>query len=163
VHLFACAACTRRLEVVARLGSGVRRLVQRGGASFVLTDALGARLASNGIRMREFHVEPGRTIPCGVAPSDQLLVLHLSADLAGVTRANLTLNDDDGAFSVVHEDIPLDAARSAVRIAYPADLLRALPDSVVHVHLTTERDGQRGQVREYTLLHSHAGPPNADR
>ncbi len=163
VHLFTCADCTRRLGVVARLGRDVRRLVQRGGVSFVLTDALSARLEADGVRMREFRVEPGRAIPCGAAPSDQLVVLHLAAELAGVTRASLALNDDGGFFSVLHEDIPLDAARGAVRLAYAADLLRALPDSVVHVRLTTEGDGREGQVREYTLHHSHAGPPDADR
>jgi hypothetical protein len=88
--------------------------------------------------------------------------MRLVADLAGVDRASLTLADEAGLFAATHEDIPLEPAHGSVRVAYSAEMVRSLPDSVVHIRLATESAGQPQRVTEYTLHHSHAGPPGVD-
>jgi len=69
------------------------------------------------------------------------------------------LSDDAGLIAYRNDDVPVEAEGGTVRVAFPAALVRDLPDSVVDVRLWLELHEQEPRSLRYTLLHSHAGPP----
>ena len=69
------------------------------------------------------------------------------------------MSDDAGLIAYRNDDVPVEAEGGTVRVAFPAALVRDLPDSVVDVRLWLELHEQEPRSLRYTLLHSHAGPP----
>jgi len=157
-HVFGCDACAARLEALARLVAGVRDVVERGQVPLVLTRALEDHLVARGVRTRVFRLARSATVPCAAAPDDDLLILHLEADLAEATHLSLAVDDEAGALSWRHDDLPVEADDDTVRVAFPGDVVRGLPDAVVHLRLSIERDGAPPAAEEYTLVHAHAPP-----
>lgn len=68
-----------------------------GGQRHVPSSALLNKLKSAGLQIREYHLQPGGSVNCTIAPEDDLVVSHLRAPLAGVQRLDLVLEDVDAA------------------------------------------------------------------
>src|SRR4030095_4936375 len=92
-HLLGCDACSQRLQGIAELAGGVRALARRGVIPAIVSGPLLERLTKEGIKVREYPVEPNGSVNCTVAPEDDLLVARLRASLAGVARLDLILID----------------------------------------------------------------------
>jgi hypothetical protein len=118
-HVFECAACTQRLELIAALTAGVRDLVRAARLGLVGTAALVARARSEGLRLRQYRLSPGDTVHCTAAPEDDYLVLRLAGRFP--TEVDLVL------------DVAVEEPRTGARRRLPARPVsvdrQALPDS----------------------------------
>jgi hypothetical protein len=156
-HLFGCAECSAGLESLAALGEGVRRLAQEGRLHGGLAPALVDRLERDGRVIRRYRAAAGGHIHCTAGPDDDLVVLELAADLAGVERVDLLHLAADGTLLQRVPQLPVIGGHEVVW-ASPGDRIRSLPTSVMSVRLmAVEREGER-LVGEYTLHHTAYQP-----
>jgi len=94
-HVFHCAGCAARLDALSALGTAVAALARQGRIAGIISRSLLNQLQHEGVRVRYFSVSPGETIPCAVFPGDQLVVLSMRADLAGVDAVHLHVTGPD--------------------------------------------------------------------
>lgn len=167
-HVFCCATCSARLERLAELASGIRRLAGAGRLRAVVPWSLVKRLGDDGVAVKVFEVRPGERVPCSAAPEDELLVARLAADLGDEERVDLALEFelDAGAARGFPDqqrlaDVPVDRSRREVVLAFRADLVHPLPHHLVHMKLLAPGAGGERVLGEYTLEHSpwRAPPP----
>lgn len=125
-HLFHCASCNAQLESIVNLGAATRELVQQGKIAAVLTAGALDKLKSTGLRIREYHLDPGGSVNCTIAPDDDLAVSHLRAPLAGVGKLDLVFDDVDTAFYLRLTDIGFDPTHDAVVVMPKAEMLSSL-------------------------------------
>jgi hypothetical protein len=90
-HLFVCGDCAGRLEGIASLGTGIATLVRKGSVSGIMSRALLNRMQRDGVHIRVYSLLPAETVPCAVFPGDDLVVVALRADLAGVRVVTLSV------------------------------------------------------------------------
>lgn len=152
-HLFLCAACSADLEAVAALGDAVRRLGREGRLHGGLGPSLLDRLERDGRVIRRYRAAAGGHIHCSAGADDDLVVLELSADLAGVERVDLLQLSADGTLLRRLPQLPVIGGREIVW-ASPGDRIRSLPSGIMLVRLmAVEPEGDR-LVGEYTLHHT---------
>jgi hypothetical protein len=149
-HLMACAPCSARLDRLAAIVEGVRRLVGKGRLPLILTSALLAQLEAEGVRIRHHRVDPGGRTACTAGPDDDLVSVWLSGDFRSGERIDVMLA---GAFAVRLEDVPVDRTRGQIILVEPGATIRPLP-----AHTTTIRVlgvGEEGErtIAEYSLDH----------
>ena len=65
-HVFACTACTELLAEADELRRSIRDLARNGGFQAFVTDSLLNQLASDGVRVRSFAMDPGGSVRCAV-------------------------------------------------------------------------------------------------
>src|SRR5262245_4911346 len=61
-HLFACAACTARLERLVQLASAIRSEFRAGNLSSVVSAEFIRRLQAAGLRVRQYEIQPGGSV-----------------------------------------------------------------------------------------------------
>ncbi len=153
-HLLGCAACCGRLREVAALADGIRRLARSGVLRVVVSDAFLARLAREGLRVREYRVPAGGSVACTVTARDDLLVGRLVAKIQEARRVDLVLCDAVGREQRRLEDVPIRPGGGEVAMLEPIDLARKLPASVLRVRmLAVEPAGER-LLGEFTFNHT---------
>ena len=153
-HLMACDACGEVLDGLIALGDGVREAFRAGSVSAVTTDAFVQRLAGQGLRIRTYRVPAHGSVECTVAPDDELLVSHLEAPLAGVTRLDAVaqvLGESDLQHRL--EDIPFDPRTDGVLHVQRLDVVRAMPAYVYQVTLLAVEPGGERELGRYTFRH----------
>jgi len=153
-HLFSCAPCSARLEEVASLAGGVAALARQGRISGIISRALLNRLQRDGVRVRQFTLDPGETVPCAAFPGDDVVVTSLHANLAGVRAVSLRVTGPGDAVVGAIDDIPVPAAATGILWATPGAFVRSMPSQQLRLTLRTAD----GDVRlgEYVLEHTHA-------
>jgi hypothetical protein len=158
-HLFACASCSRRLQQLVALGSGIRRLVHDGAVELVATPALLARAVQQGLRVREYRLAPGERVSCTVTPDDDLLVSRLVGRFEGVSRLDL-LAEQDGVVRRV-EDVPVSPEAGELIVAQAMPAMRRLGHARLRVRLVSQEEAGERLVGEYTFEHhpTRAGQP----
>ena len=156
-HLFACGHCTRRLEALAAMASGIRAAVRGGMVAAVISVPFLELMKKHGMRIREYAPEPGGRVDCTITAEDDLVVSRLAAPLAGVTRldAQQTIEIDGRVVLDVRlEDVPFDPAAGEVLSVPPAMQLRSLPAHIARVRLIAVDAAGERQIGEYTFAHS---------
>lgn len=153
-HLFECYACTRALAEAVELGDAIRVYVGQGWVSAALTPAFVERLAADGVRLREYRVEPNSSVECTVAPRDQLVLSRLVVPLAGVEKLDLLWLDESGREEQRLRDVPFAAAASEVIFAPQIDRLRALSATTVILRAVAVQPGPERILGDYTFIHS---------
>ena len=151
-HMFACADCSARLEAVAALAGGVAALARQGRISGIISRALLNRLQRDGVRVRQYTLDPGETVPCAAFPGDDVVVTVLNANLAGVRAVSLRMTGPDDAVMAAIDDIPVSASPTGVLWATPGALIRSLPSQ--RVRLTIRSADGAGLIAEYGLDHT---------
>ena len=152
-HLFTCAACAGRLGGIAALGDGVATLTRRGRVSGIISPAIMNRLARDGVRVRLYSIAPGEAVPCAVWPTDDVLVVALRADLAGITSVSLSIASADDRLIEQIDDVAVSSGDGAVLYASPGHLIRRMPS--VRVRFTLVNNVEREHVLgAYVLEHS---------
>ena len=153
-HLFACADCAGRAEKLAVAASSVREATRVGGIPpLMLTRGALERLAEDGVPMRHYTVSHGETVPCQPTP-DHFSVVHLRIDgPMAETRVDLGIETSTG-LSIDHENVPVNHLDGEVTLAWPGDMVRAQPTSVLAVTLTTVEGADRRVLGEYALSHT---------
>lgn len=151
-HLFSCADCSARLEGVASVGGGVAALARQGRVVGIISRALLNRLQRDGVRVRQYTLDPGETVPCAVFPGDEVVVTSLHANLAGVRAVSLRVTGAGDAPVGAIDDIPVAAASTGVLWATPGALVRSMPSQQLRLTLRSADDA--GVLGEYILEHT---------
>jgi len=153
-HLFGCAYCTARLQELVGIADGIRALVQSGTVRGVVSNDFLERLAAQGLRLREYQVAQGGSVNCTVAPDDDLIVSRLRAPLAGVTRLDLVVSDQEGVELERLQDIQFNAAADEIIYIPSIGYIRTLPATTICMHLLAMDNEISTQIGEYTFLHT---------
>lgn len=145
-HLFVCDPCARRLESLDRLRMGVVALVRAGRVHGTATAALVARAERDGVRVREYRIDPAAEVPCTAAPEDDLVVVRLAGGFFGSDVLDVSIEATDLASgerqATRMRDVAVDRATGDVVFLFPGDFIRAVPRSTVRydVHRGGEQD-----------------------
>ena len=156
-HLLGCDECARQVQALVALAGGIRRIAGRGTAGAVVSPDFVRRLAAAGVRLREYRVAPSGSVHCTVAPDDDVVIAFLEAPLAGVGRVDLIQYDIAGGAARRLEDVPFDAAATAVVIAPDISLLRAMPAATQRLRLVAVEDGGDRVIGDYAFQHAPWG------
>jgi anti-sigma factor RsiW len=158
-HVFACEACAGRLAELEALAASVRRLTEAGRFRAAVAPSLVELLAARGLRIRTFRPRAGETIPCAVAPGDELLVGRLPVDLRGVARVDLAVCDERWAERERLAEVPFDRRRSEVVIAERVDQPELRTAHVLRLRLLAVDPAGDRELGIYALAHDPRGPP----
>ncbi len=153
-HLFSCETCHAQLRQLVELGRDIRHSVRAGHLHAVLTPDFVRRLQDSGLRLREYHIQPGGAVFCTVAPEDDLVISHLHAPLAGIQRLDLVSRDETAGTSWRVEDIAFDPRSEEVTVAPDIAMLRGLSHSTHHMELVAIEGTQERMIARYTFNHS---------
>ena len=155
-HLFACAHCTRQLEVLAALGSGIRAAVSGGMLHAMISKGFLETMRAQGLRVREYQVEPGGRVECTMKAEDDAVVSRLRAPLAGVKRVDALRRIEVGGRVQESrlEDVPFDPASGEVLSLPLAAALRKMPAHTTTVRLVAVEDKGERELGEYVFAHT---------
>jgi hypothetical protein len=109
-------------------------------------------LQRDGVRVRSYSIDPGEIVPCAAFPEDDLVVVALKADLAGVDTVTISVAAANGSFRTSLEDVPVAAAEGEVLWATPGVLIRQMPSSQVTLSVAAGNQGR--SLGEYVLDHT---------
>ena len=149
-HLFSCADCSARLEAVASVAGGVAALARQGRISGVISRAMLNKLQRDGVRVRQFTLDPGETVPCAAFPGDDVVVTSLNANLSGVQSVSLRVTGPGDTLFGAIDDIPVPAAATGVLWVTPGAFVRSMPSQQLRLTLRSA-DAVLG---EYVLEHT---------
>jgi len=134
------------------VAGGVAALARQGRVSGIISRALLNRLQRDGVRVRQYTLDPGETVPCAAFPGDDVVVTALNANLAGVRAVSLRVTGPDDAVMGAIDDIPVAATPSGVLWATPGALIRSMPSQQLRLTLRSADDA--GLIAEYGLDHT---------
>lgn len=156
-HLFGCAHCTRRLEELAALASGIRAAVHAGTVAAVVSVPFLEQMKKEGFRIREYRVPPGGTANCTIRADEDAVVSRMQAQLAGVKRLDVIQTLDIGGQRVRElrvEDVPFDPGAGEVVFVPSAAELKRLPASTARVTLIAVDEAGEREIGQYTFAHT---------
>lgn len=149
--LFACDACATRLRELLDLRDSVRHALHASRFAAVVTPAFIRRLQDSGRRVREYHLQPGASVPCTIAPTDDFAISHLHAPLEGVRQVDLVYDDGHEPHRAAH--VPFDPAANEVTVIPPVALLRSLGTATHRMRLLAVTPTAERLLGEYTFNH----------
>jgi len=152
-HILGCGHCSARLGELVALAGGIRAALRHGKVHAFVSDPFVRRLAGQGLRVREYHLPHNGSVNCTVTPEDDLVVSHLAAPLAGVSRVDVVLSAP-GMPEEVCQDVPFDVARGEVIYAPNTTELRAAPSFRLRLELVAVDDRGKRVIGAYTFNHS---------
>jgi hypothetical protein len=153
-HLLGCGHCSAELEQVVAIGAALRALLRGGSIHAVLPGGVLQRLARDGLRIREYRLDPGGSVDCGVHPDDDLVVSRLRVPLADVDRLDVVVIEGDAAPSHRLIDVPFEGAGDEIVLLPGTAALRQREPHVQTVRLlAVEPDGER-LLGEYVFRHA---------
>jgi hypothetical protein len=156
-HVFACAACTTRLEWLAAIAETMPSVLeQRGGRRLVLTGDTVEHLERRGVRLRQYHFDDARRIECTVGFDDDLVVSWIPLEVADDETVSGIMRAPDGSEFSRLDDAPVDRARGALILASAAETLLRLPD--IELRLQLSATGPRGTRELGELVYNHSAP-----
>lgn len=158
-HLFACADCTRRAELLAALEETLRQLEPAAFATGAVTPALVDGLVAAGVPLQRFRVARGGVTPCAVAVGSALLITELELPDDDADSLDLLVYDAGG--SVVHRvaDVPFSRDAGVAVVSAPAGMFLDTPAGArfgfALARAAGEHDGEHeGEtLAHYTLEH----------
>jgi hypothetical protein len=131
-HYFSCEACARRIEAVELLGRGIADAVGAGLIGGWISGDTVERLRRQGLRLREYRLQPGVSVNCTAAPADDLVLLHLHGDFGeGPAVVDVEFEDLSTGSVATHRDIEVSVDREHRRLTLVStgDTIRAYPRS----------------------------------
>jgi hypothetical protein len=153
-HLMACAHCSARLETLVRLGQGIRRATRSGNFHGVLSAPFVEALRQDGMRIREYRLQPNSSVACTVTPDDDLVVSYLSAPLRDVQHLDLVFEDLVAGRALRMTDVAFDPATEEVVLAPNITELRAFDTGRRRARLIAVQDGVERELGSYTFDHT---------
>jgi hypothetical protein len=148
-HVLACAPCAVRFAAFVRLGPAIGALLRAGGAGFVATRSLVARLDSEHLISRRYALAPGTVVPCAVGADDVYSLTVLELPAGPPPRVDLVRRADRLV------DVPVDDGH--VYLVTPSALIRTLPSMKIPFR-AVDPSGDR-TLAEYTLDHTALHSP----
>ncbi|HSC07677.1 MAG TPA: zf-HC2 domain-containing protein [Steroidobacteraceae bacterium] len=152
-HLFGCAECSGRIANLVNLTQAIRQQFREGRlGTTILTARFVQQLKDAGMRVREYHIQPGGSVNCTIAPDDDLVVSHLDAPLQDVGRLDFIIEGASWRHRL--EDIAFDSASGKVVFAPSVAELRKLGVSTHRARLVAVSPGEERVIGDYTFKHS---------
>jgi len=151
-HLFGCAACTERLQVIVGLGAAIRRVFTSGALNIVLPEAFIDRVKDAGFHVREYRLEPGGAVDCTITPEDDFVVAHLRATLRGIERLDVLI-DDQTIGKLRANDVAFDPNADGLVTVTSSVFLRSLRHSQQRVQLVAVDGVHERVIADYTFNH----------
>jgi hypothetical protein len=153
-HLMACDACGALFDELLALGQGVREALRTGAVTMVASADLLARLAAQGMQVREYRLSHNGSVNCTLAPQDEVLAARMEAPLQGVRRLDL-VHAISLAPGVEHraEDVPFDPAAGELVVLTSVGRTRPLPAHTSELRLLAVEDGGNRELGRYTFHH----------
>ena len=130
------AAIARRdCTALPRSGSGLARLVRLGRVAGIVSRGLLNRMQRDGVHVRMYSLLPGETVPCGVFPGDDLVVVAMAADFSGAEAVTLSVvtGPESSPMSEI-DNVPVSGMDRELLWATPASAVRQLPSIRVAAH-----------------------------
>ena len=161
-HMFACEACSHRLEEVVALANGLHNVARQGNLLRIVDDEFLKRAAGENLRIREYAPPRGGSVQCTVSADDDLLIGRLTADLSSAKRLDLSLCNADGNEFKRLDDIPFHSNAKSIVFQQPIDYAKAAPSEVMIARLVSTGDTREEELLgEYTFIHTRTipGPP----
>lgn len=156
-HLFACGDCSARLHSLATLRTGLATLVRQGRVAGIVSRGLLNRMQRDGVHVRMYSLLPGETVPCGVFPGDDLVVVAMAADFSGAEAVTLSVTGPGDSPMSEIDNLPVSGLDREVLWATPASVVRQLPS--MRLQLTLASAGAtRTELGRYMLEHSASAP-----
>ena len=154
-HLFACGDCSARLHSLAALGTGLARLVRLGRVAGIVSRGVLNRMQRDGVHVRMYSLLPGETVPCGVFPGDDLVVVAMAADFSGAEAVTLSVTGPGNSPMSEFDNVPVSGMDRELLWATPASTVRQMPS--MRLRLTLASVGAtRAVLGTYVLDHSAA-------
>lgn len=153
-HLFECAECSANLAELVRIGDQLRQVLRDGNVATVASAAFVRRLQADGMRIREYTLQPGESVNCTVAPDDDLVISYLHAPLDDVRQLDLVFGDSDGIALRRSEHILFDAEAGVVTVIPPTRMLKALRHAKMRMQLLAVDDSSERVLAEYIFNHA---------
>lgn len=158
-HLFECAVCARRLEVIQELRRGVVDLVRRGCVTAAVTGTLIDRAESDGVRIRSYRVSPNETVACTAAPEDDFVLIRLAVPEASDAESadlvsNVTNLDDGTAWSRKAEGLVVDRSAGEIAFLFSGRQIRSVPRSRWTMEARVRGHSGERRLGPYTLEHT---------
>ena len=113
------------------------------------------------MRVRQFTLDPGETVPCAAFPGDDVVVTSLNANLAGVRAVSLRVTGPGDAPVGAIDDIPVAAAATGLLWATPGAFVRSMPSQQLRLTLRSADDA--GVLGEYILEHTGEYEPGGEK
>lgn len=160
-HFFACHVCTHRMESVVRVGAAVASAVRSGGVVVSVSNALLTRAEQEGLKLRQYRLEPGGSVACTAAPDDDIVVVRLAADLEDTTEASVEidtrfLTSESRQHKRVH-DVAVDRTQNEIVLLFPGEMVRSFPRSQWTMQvIATDSSGERS-FGPYVMNHTPWG------
>jgi hypothetical protein len=153
-HYFGCAECTERLQWLQSLSHGVASLVRQGLVSSGVRGAWVQRAGEQGLRLRQYTIDCGKSVNCTVGADDDFVVVHLSVGESppGELHVETEFHDLDRGHRE-RRDLPaqfVDRDTGEITYAFSGALVRSFPRSRWVMHVRGE-DGRR--LGPYTMNH----------
>ena len=155
-HLMGCRYCSSRLRSLVQLGDGIRQAARAGLVHAVLSPAFVEQLRADGLRLREYRLQPGGSVACTITPDDDLVVSHLHAPLRDVQRLDLVLEDLATGTSLRMTELAFDPAQPELVVVPNAAALRALDKSTHRMRLLAVHGDSERELGAYTFHHSRS-------
>jgi hypothetical protein len=153
-HLMGCPLCSARLEALVQVGQGIRHATRAGNFHGVLSAAFIETLREDGLRVREYRLQPNTSVACTVTPDDDLVVSYLNAPLRDVQRLDLVFEDLVAGHALRMTDVAFDPAAGEVVLAPNTTALRAFETGPRRARLIAVNDGVERELGSYTFDHS---------
>jgi len=152
-HLFACAACSERLQSFVDLASAIRREFLGGWLNIVLPEPFIRRIKQAGFRVREYDLAPGGSVDCTVAPEDDFVVAYLRAPLHAVSRLDVLIDDTTSGKHRAN-DVAFDPAAGGLVTMTSTAYVKSLKKSQQRVRLVAVDGVEERVVADYTFNHT---------
>jgi hypothetical protein len=153
-HLMGCTHCSARLEALVRVGQGIRRATRSGNFHGVFNAGFIETLCKDGLRVREYRLQPNTHVACTITPDDDLVVSYLSVPLRDVQRLDLVFEDLVAGRSLRMTDVAFDPAAEEVVLAPNATAMRNFNTGPQRARLIAVQDGVERELGSYTFDHT---------
>lgn len=158
-HLLDCDDCGQRLREVIALAGGVRNLAREGSLRMIVSDVFLQRAAEGGLRVRQYLVPPGGSVECTVTAEDDILIGRVAAKLAGASRVDVCICDEQGIEQQRMADIPVHSGATSIAFHESIRFLKAAPSMKMIMRLVAFDDnGSEHTLGEYTFNHTRSLP-----
>jgi hypothetical protein len=126
--------------------------VRQGATHAVLTDAFVARVAAQGLRLREYRVPCNGSVHCTVAPDDDLLITRLEAPLADIEQLDVVFFGEAGQHRL--RDVPFNRSTGEVVLTPGTASVRAADAHTARFQLLAVDRQSEHLIGEYTFFHT---------
>jgi len=157
-HLFRCDTCGARLRELIQVGGAVRKALLKGEFGTVVTPSFARRLQAAGVRIREYHLEPGGSVNCTITPEDDLVISHLRVAIDDARQIDLIFDLGDGSPEHRSRHVPFNASSGEVTVIPPVARVRTFGAARQRMRLMAVDKSSERLLGEYTFNHSPYDP-----